>query len=223
MITTICSTACRDWQQQKHTQAPYYCPFVMKIHRWPVNSRYKGPVIRKAFLCHHVSLRYTILTFHRYILYHRKHEKDIYSFSIIVQHWDGTGSLNHSLRYENHTAFEYLGVYMDEIFHWSEYVNYLCSSFVKYFGIFNHIKSHQNYQGVVNMPLHIQKLNIELKFMAADQMSILTKVRIIQNKLMKLLLRLDPKTSTNELHRDINILQVSDIYKEISLIVLTKY
>ena len=39
-------------------------------------------------------------------------------------------------------AFTYLGVYIyiDEILHWSEHVNYLCSSLVKYFGKFRHIR-----------------------------------------------------------------------------------
>ena len=59
------------------------------------------------------------------------------------------------------------------------------------------------------MLLYIQKSNMELKFMAVAQMCIQT----IQNKLMKLLLKLDPKTPTDELHRGMNILKVSDIYK----------
>ena len=37
-------------------------------------------------------------------------------------------------------------------------------------------------------------------------------VQVIQNKLLKLLLRLDPYTSTNMLHSGLNILKVKDLY-----------
>ena len=33
-------------------KAPNYWPFVRGIHRWPVDSPYRGPVIWKAFPCH---------------------------------------------------------------------------------------------------------------------------------------------------------------------------
>ena len=41
---------------------------------------------------------------------------------------------------ERVSAFKYLGVYMDELLYWSEHVDYLYSSHVKYFGIFNHME-----------------------------------------------------------------------------------
>ena len=41
----------------------------------------------------------------------------------------------------------------------------------------------------------------------------LERLRVIQNKLLKLLLRLDPYTSTNLLHSELNILKVKDLYK----------
>ena len=33
---------------------PYYCPFVRGIHRWPVDSPHKGPVMRKPLPCRNV-------------------------------------------------------------------------------------------------------------------------------------------------------------------------
>ena len=36
--------------------------------------------------------------------------------------------------------YQYLGVYFDETLKWNEHVEYVYNSFVKYFGIFNHIK-----------------------------------------------------------------------------------
>ena len=40
----------------------------------------------------------------------------------------------------------------------------------------------------------------------------LERLQVIQNKLLKLLLRLDPYTSTNLLHSELNILEVKDLY-----------
>ena len=40
----------------------------------------------------------------------------------------------------------------------------------------------------------------------------LDRLQVMKNKLLKLLLRLDPYTSTNLLHSDLNILKVKDLY-----------
>ena len=37
-------------------------------------------------------------------------------------------------------SFKYLGLILDETLNWNEYVNELCKSLIKYFGILNHIK-----------------------------------------------------------------------------------
>ena len=37
-----------------NTKAPHHCPFVWGIHRSPVDSPHKGPLLRKAFPCHSV-------------------------------------------------------------------------------------------------------------------------------------------------------------------------
>ena len=49
------STVWLGWHQRKH-QCPRHWPFVGEIHRWTVDSPYKGPVTRKAFPCHDVIL-----------------------------------------------------------------------------------------------------------------------------------------------------------------------
>ena len=47
-LTIVYSTAYSDADQRKH-QSPTSLAFVMGIHRWPVNSPHKGPVMRKMF------------------------------------------------------------------------------------------------------------------------------------------------------------------------------
>ena len=38
------------------------------------------------------------------------------------------------------TSFKYMGITLDETLNWSEHVDNLCESLLKYVGIFNHIK-----------------------------------------------------------------------------------
>ena len=47
-LTIVYSTVYSDVDQRKH-QSSASLAFVWGIHRWPVNSPYKGPVTRKMF------------------------------------------------------------------------------------------------------------------------------------------------------------------------------
>ena len=48
-LTVVYSSVCSGADQRKH-QSSASLAFVRGIHRWPVNSLYKGPVTRKMFL-----------------------------------------------------------------------------------------------------------------------------------------------------------------------------
>ena len=45
-------TVCSSWQQQQKSK--HYWPFVLGIHRWPVDSLHKGPVMLWWFPCYDV-------------------------------------------------------------------------------------------------------------------------------------------------------------------------
>ena len=47
-ISTVCSVVCSGAHQRKH-QSSVSLAFVMGIHRWPVDSSHRGPVMRKMF------------------------------------------------------------------------------------------------------------------------------------------------------------------------------
>ena len=112
--------------------------------------------------------------------------------------------------------FKYLGIYLDEILHWNKHVEYVCNSLIKLFGIFNHIKCK------VNLKLSRQlyyafiysKIKYGMEVYGSCSSTNIGKIQTMQNKLMKLLLRLRRMTPTNELHMYLNILKVSDIYKK---------
>ena len=111
--------------------------------------------------------------------------------------------------------FKYLGIYLDEILHWNKHVEYVCNPLIKFFGIFNHIKckvslklSRQLYYAFI-----YSKIKYGMEVYGSCSSTNIGKIQTMQNKLMKLLLRLRRMTPTNELHMHLNILKVSDIYK----------
>ena len=108
----------------------------------------------------------------------------------------------------------YLGLVIDENLYWNAHVDFVCASLVKYFGIFNHIKSfitsriaRQLYFAFINSRI---SYGIEVYGHCADEY--LSKLQILQNKLLKLMLKLDRRTSTNQLHRNLSLLKVADIH-----------
>ena len=108
----------------------------------------------------------------------------------------------------------YLGLVIDENLNWNAHVDSVCASLVKYFGIFNHIKSfitsriaRQLYFAFIGSRI---SYGIEVYGHCANEY--LCKLQTLQNKLLKLMLKLNPRTSTNQLHRDLSLLKVSDIH-----------
>ena len=112
------------------------------------------------------------------------------------------------------TIVDYLGLVIDENLYWNGHVDFVCISPVKYFGIFNHIKSfittrivRKLYFAFINSRINY---GIEVYVHCANEHR--SKLQTLQNTLIKPLLKLDRHTSTNQLHRDLSLLKVSDIH-----------
>ena len=108
----------------------------------------------------------------------------------------------------------YLGLVIVENLYWNAHADFVCASLIKYFGIFNHIKSfitsriaRQMYFAFINSRI---SYGIEVYGHCADEH--LSKLQTLQNKLLKLMLKLDRRTSTNQLHRNLSLFKVSDIH-----------
>ena len=112
--------------------------------------------------------------------------------------------------------FEYIGIYLDEILHWNKHVEYVCNSLIEFFGIFNDIKCKVNLKlsRQLNYASIYSKIKYGMEVYGSYSSTNIGKIQTMQNKLMKLLLRLRRMTPTNELHMHLNILKVSDIYKK---------
>ena len=110
--------------------------------------------------------------------------------------------------------FKYLGVTLDETFTWSNDIDDIGKSLVKYFGIFNQIKN--KVTSTLSRDLYFafvySKIKYAIEVYGNCSSTNLNKIQILQNKLMKMLLKLDRRTSTNYLHKMLNICKVNDIY-----------
>ena len=102
---------------------------------------------------------------------------------------------------------------IDENLYCRMHVEYVYNSLVKHFGIFNHVKTiipkkiaRQLYFALIHSRI---KYGIEVFGDCANEY--LQKLQVIQNKLLKLLLNFDRRTSTNELHQQLSLLKVVDI------------
>ena len=112
-------------------------------------------------------------------------------------------------------SFKYLGLILDETLNWGDHVNSLCSSLLKYFGIFNQIK-HKVYAKIarqIYFAFIYSRIKYGIELYGNCSATNLNKIQTLQNKLMKMLLQLDRLTPTNSLHHNLNILKVQDIFK----------
>ena len=85
---------------------------------------------------------------------------------------------------------------------------------VIYFGIFNQLKDYVSNQLARKLYYAFVYSNISygIEVYGSCSDTSLERLQVIQNKLLKLMLRLDPYTSTNMLHSELNILKVKDLY-----------
>ena len=86
---------------------------------------------------------------------------------------------------------------------------------IQYFGILNHIKLYTSKK--LARQLYFAFIYPHIKYVieayGACAKKRITKLQTIQNKLLKLLLKVPQRTRTNEIHRGLPLLKVNDIYK----------
>ena len=109
---------------------------------------------------------------------------------------------------------QYLGLMIDENLYWHMHAEYVYNSLVKYFGIFNHVKTIISKK--IAMQLYFAFMHSRIKYgievFGDFANEYLQKLQVIQNKLLKLLLNFDHRMSTNEIHQQLSLLKVVDIH-----------
>ena len=116
--------------------------------------------------------------------------------------------------FKREKSCQYIGMMLDEKMNWDEHINNVKSKLIKYVAIFNYMKTYVSKQ--LAMQLYYAFIFPHIKYgietYGASSSGKVKQIQIIQNKLMKIILWKDRLTPTNALHKDINILQVKDMY-----------
>ena len=110
---------------------------------------------------------------------------------------------------------KYLGLHVDEMFTWKKHTDHIYKSLLKFYGIFNQVKCFVKKK--IIRQLYFSYIHSRIKYgievYGSCAANFLARLQTIQNGLLKVILRLDRRYSTNKLHRKMRLLQVKDIYK----------
>ena len=113
------------------------------------------------------------------------------------------------------TQFKYIGLTLDENLTWEPYINNICSALVRYYSIFYNIRNSITpyiARAIYHACIYPHKsYAIEIYGIAND--TLMSKLQVQQNKLLKLLTKRDYRYSTNKFHQENRILQVKHIHE----------
>ena len=116
----------------------------------------------------------------------------------------------------NHVdAVKYLGITIDEKLTWNAHVEYVCNSLIKFFGIFKQLR-HKVTINIVRQLYHAfiySKIKYGLEVYGNTSSRNISKLQVMQNELLKYVMRFDIRTGTNLLHTTLDIMKVEDIHK----------
>ena len=112
-------------------------------------------------------------------------------------------------------SFQYFGLTLDETLRFNDHVDFLSSSLIKHFGIFNKVKYRitNKLARELYFAFIYSRIKYGIKVYGRCSAQNASKVQVMQNKLLKLLLRKYRMTPTDEIHENMNLLKVSDIYE----------
>ena len=111
-------------------------------------------------------------------------------------------------------SVKYIGLHIDELRNWKTHIAHLNESLIKLFGTFNQLKDYVSAKLArqIYYPFVYSRISYGIEVYGSCAKTSLERVQILQNKLLKLLLRLHPLTSTNSLHNNMKILKIKDVY-----------
>ena len=111
-------------------------------------------------------------------------------------------------------SVQYLGMSLDANLYWHDHVDQICASLVKYFGIFNHIKNFVSLR--ISKQLYYafiySRIQYGIEAYGSCAKESLSKLQIMQNKLLHLLLKWDRRTPTDLVHQRLSILKIDDVH-----------
>ena len=120
------------------------------------------------------------------------------------------------------STIKYLGITLDEFLNWNEHITCTIKSLNSLFSVFYNIRRYLTIEHirVIYYTMIYSRIKYGICAYGFAKKENMDKVQILQNKLLKVLLEMEWRTPTNELHNKMDILQVKDLFcQEISTFV----
>ena len=110
---------------------------------------------------------------------------------------------------------KYIGLILDEQLSWAAHIDEICKSLTKYFSVFYNLRRFISLKlaRIIYYSCIYPRIKYGIEVYGATNTTKLKKIQTLQNKLMKILTNKNYLHGTNELHSELNILKVTDIYK----------
>ena len=110
---------------------------------------------------------------------------------------------------------KYLGMHIDDQLKWDQHVNNLCITLTKNFHIFYSLREilNPNLKRQLYFSMVYSRIIYGIVIYGACRSSLLKKIQVLQNKLLKVLFKMPFRTDTTKMHLDLDILKVHDIYR----------
>ena len=111
---------------------------------------------------------------------------------------------------------KYLGVIIDEDLTWNDHITHICKSLRKLFPIFYHLRNYLSIDNIkcIYYAMVYSRIKYGIEVWGMTSGTNMGQVQILQNRLLKVLLRKPYRYSTDKLHYELNILKVHDIFKQ---------
>ena len=116
-------------------------------------------------------------------------------------------------------SIKYLGITLDEFLDWNEHIRNIKNSLSSLFSVFYNIRRYLTIEHirVIYYTMIYSRIKYGICAYGFATKENIDKVQVIQNKLLKVILEKTWRHPTEELHSEVNILQVSDLfYQEIA-------
>ena len=121
---------------------------------------------------------------------------------------------------------KYLGITIDEHLTWKPHIHEISNSLRRYFPIFYNIRSYLNIENCrsIYYAYIYSRMKYGIPIYGMANSGDLKQLQTLQNKLMKVLLNKNCMFPTNQLHTDLNILKITDIFNlEILIFVFSQF